>query len=309
MTKRTVWHPQKSVTNDGSEEGGRGSLVLTEDSAQPVEIATKRKKSAIPRRRTPTVDVSVLVSHAKNRKKNNQSKEKTKARDTYNTIESHDTVSMLECSSEVYRRKAIVSNSTEEAQLCGWRDRELEFYKEAIYDRGTTLSSFDRSRLQTPAEGLHSNLHSRAGRRSAATSCRGRRNEPYIFQHFSEAHDYIEHYRTFHSYTTLSVPELRRKMIAEREVNERLHPDDPLSESTKVVGLGSDMTEQPDVKSYCEDESYQYLRELVSRLGVKALVQNGLKPTPPSINKKTKTDETLVVCSNGNTYVKFYLYN
>jgi hypothetical protein len=75
----------------------------------------------------------------------------------------------------------------------------------------------------------------------------------------------------------------------------------------KVVEQDPDNYMQLGVKSYGQDAD-PYLRELVSRLGVRGLVQTREqqllrtpKPTPPSITKKTKPREDLVVRSNGKT--------
>ena len=301
MTNKTVWHPQKSVANDGSEEGGRGSFVSTDQDHDSPLQKTNRKRTIIPRRRTPTVDVSVLVSNACAGKKSNQSKEKRKARDTYNTIECREGEGpgILASSSVVYRIKPQVSCSSDN-KLCGWRERELDIYRE-LSDKSMTFSSFDKSRLQSQAEGLRSNLQSRAKRRSAAPSSRGKRREAYVFEHFNDVHDYIEHYCLHHSYTTFTVPELRQQMLMEKAVKEGL-----LEDNVTLEANGSAQgSATADVRAYEEEDPYLYLRELISRLGVKALVQNGHKPTPSSINKKMKTDEDLVVYSNGaNTYVK-----
>ena len=305
MTDRYVWHPQKSIANDESEDGGRGSLVLhAEQQDVDPQLKKKRKKAIIQRRKTPTVDVRVLLSQASARTKSNRSKEKLKARDTYETIETQEGPgpSILECSSIVYRMKPQTSTTFPENELCGWRDRELESYKPAA-NRSMTFSSFDRSRLQTPATGLRSNLQSRA-RSTPHPSSRGKRREPYVFQHFSETHHYIEHYRIFHSYTTLTVPGLKNKLctctdkaIAGEEFLQGEPPPEP-----KVVEQDSDGIVQPEVKSYSHEDPYAYLRELVSRLGVQTLAESTPKPTPPSITKKTKHNEDLVVCSNRDMY-------
>lgn len=302
MANINDWHPHKSVANDGSEEGGRGSFV---ELGIEHQLGPKRKKTAIPRRRTPTVDVSVLLSHAGTGAKNKQSKGigKLKARDTYDTIENQEgpSASILECSSVVYRKKPE-TNSASENKLCGWRDRELESYRIAG-DRSITFSSFDQSRLQAPADGLRSNLQSRA-RTTPHPSSRGKSRKPYVFQHFNETQYYIEHYRLFHSYTTLTVPGLRHKMCLcadQAIISEGILPDE-IPREPKVVEQDSDGIVQPEVKSYYQEDPYPCLRELVSRLGVSTCTpaQRNLKSIPPL---KTKSDEDPVVCSNGNMYV------
>ena len=312
MTNKSVWYPQKSIANDGSEEGGRGSLV--DPQPTDLQLETKRKKARIPHRRTPTVDVSALVrdTAAGKRHSVSDSKRKSKARDTYDTIESKDGLSILECSSVVYRKnKPQVNNTSLDGGLCGWRENELESYREAA-DRGLTSSSFDRSRLQTPAEGLRSNLHSRASR-SRQSSSHGKRKECYIFQHFEETHQYIEHYHVFHAFTTLNVPGLRRKMCTGETISEDFH-EGKLPPEPKDVEQDPESFMQPGVKSYCHTHGDPYLRELVSRLGVRELImqreqqllRSPTKPTPPSITKKNTPQEELVVCSNGKRYVTFY---
>ena len=306
--KRNVWHPQKSIANDGSEEGGRGSFHSSEPQVTDSQLKTAKKRAKIPRRRTPTVDVSALVSRTSSKKQRSTAASgKTKARDTYDTIENQEGPSILESSSVVYRRESQITNSTNADivnDLCGWRDRELECYK-AAGDRSTTSSNFDRSRLQTPAEGLRSNLQSRAGNctNSRHTSSYGKRKECYIFQHFEELYQYIEHYRITHSYTTLTVPGLKRKMCCGCENG--LTEGEELPPEPKVVEQDPESFMQPGVKSYYQDDPY--LCELVSRLGVRGLVQReqqllrSRKPTTPSIAKRTKPREDLVVCSSGKT--------
>ena len=308
---RSVWHPQKSVANDGSEEGGRGSFHATEPQAQDTDssqLKTAKKKAKIPRRRTPTVDVSALVSRASSMKQKSTGKTaKARRSDTYDTIESQESPTILECSSVVYRREAQTINASNAniTELCGWRDREIECYK-AVSDRSATGSNnFDHSsRLQTPAEGLRSNLQSRAGNYSRQTSSYGKRRECYVFQHFNKPYHYIEHYRMTQSYTTLNVPGLKRKMSCNCENG--LLEGQELPPEPKVVEQDPESYMQPEVKSYYQDTD-PYLQELVSRLGVQGLIQRdgqllrSPKPTPPSITKKTKPREDLVVCSNGKT--------
>lgn len=310
---RNVWHPQKSVANDGSEEGGRGSFHTSEfQTPQAIDsdqLKTVKKKAKIPRRRTPTVDVSALVSRASSTAKQ-KSRKAAKARDTYDTIESQDGPTILECSSVVYRRdpQANINSNANINELCGWRDREIECYKAAA-DRSATGSNnyFDRSRLQTPAEGLRSNLQSRAGNYSRQASSYGKRKECcYVFQHFYEPRHYIDHYRMTQSYTTLNVPGLKRKMSCDCE-NGLLEKGEELPPEPKVVEQDPDSYMQLGVKSYGQDGTDPYLQELVSRLGVRGLIQQtreqqllrSPKPTPPSITKKTKPREDLVVRSNG----------
>ena len=299
MADRTVWHPQKSIAADESEDGGRGSLLFNWEPPDPQKKGTKRAKTVIPRRRTPTVDVSALVANCKSTRLTASGQGKTKSRDTYETIErSGDGVpSILECSSSVYRRGNPEVSTSFGQDLSGWRDRELEITCRGSVDRSSTFSSFDRSRLQTPAENLRSQNKART---SAHVSSRGKRRECYAFQHFDEARHFIEHYRIFHSYTSFTVPGLKKRLCMGDEVSDIFRLDGP-PEATKVVEQDSENRIQPGVKSYCReaDDPYSELRELVSRLGVKGLVQRGLKPTPPSINKKTKVHEDLVV--NGKT--------
>ena len=305
---KSVWHPQKSVANDGSEEGGRGSFhapepqVQTTDSSQ---LKTAKKKAKIPRRRTPTVDVSALVSRASSTKQKPTGKT-AKARDTYDTIESQEGPTILECSSVVYRRETqtINTSNADIHELCGWRDREIECYKVASDRSATASNNFDRSRLQTPAEGLRSNLQSRAGNYSRQTSSYGKRRECYIFQHFDKPYYYIEHYRMTQSYTTLNVPGLKRKMSCNCENG--LAEGEELPPEPKVVDQDPESYMQPEVKSHYQDTD-PYLRELVSRLQVRGLIQReqqllrSPKPTPPSITKKSKPREDLVVGSNRKT--------
>ena len=313
--KRSVWHPQRSITNDGSEEGGRGSFHASGSEFQATDsnqLKTANKKAKIPRRRTPTVDVSALVSRASSTKqKSTSASGKTassiKARDTYDTIESQDGLTILECSSVVYRRdpQANINSNADINELCGWRDREIDHYKAAT-DRSAASSNFDRSRLQTPADGLRSSLQSRAGKYSRQASSYGKRKEFYVFQHFREPWHYIEHYRITQSYTTLNVPGLKRKMSCECG-NGLLGKSEKLPPEPKVVEQDPDSCMQLEVKPYYQDAD-PYLRELVSRLGVRGLIQTreqqllrSSKPTPPSITRKTKPREDLVVSSNGKT--------
>lgn len=308
---RSVWHPQKSIANDGSEEGGRGSFHSSEPQVHATDsnqLKTAKKKAKIPRRRTPTVDISALVSRASSTKqKSTTANGKTaKARDTYDTIESQDGPTILECSSMVYRRdpQANINSNAAINELCGWRDKEIECYKAAADRSATGSNNFDRSRLQTPAEGLRSSLQSRAGNYSRQASSYGKRKECYVFQHFYKPQHYIEHYRMTQSYTTLNVPGLKRKMSCNCENG--LLEGEELPPEPKVVDQDPESYMQPEVKSYCQDTD-PYLRELVSRLGVRGLIQReqqllrSPKPTPPSITKKTKPHEDLVVRSNGKT--------
>lgn len=126
-----------------------------------------------------------------------------------------------------------------------------------------------------------------------------------MFQHFRELRHYIEHYRITQSYTTLNVPGLKRKMSCECG-NGLLGKSEKLPPEPKVVEQDPDSCMQLEVKSYYQDAD-PYLRELVSRLGVRGLqtreqqLLRSSKPTPPSITRKKKPREDLVVRSNGKT--------
>ena len=79
-------------------------------------------------------------------------------------------------------------------------------------------------------------------------------------------------------------------------------PQDEIPPELKVVEQDSDGIVQPEVKSYYQEDPHPCFHELVSQLGVRTPAQRSLKSTPPSVAKKTKRDEDLVVCSNGNMY-------
>lgn len=272
-----VWHPEISVASyDGCEEGGRGSTAPSKPGA--IESAgVKRKRAVIPRRRVPTVDVRPAVQVA-----GLQCSSGEETLRNYSTIiEETNLTALLDCATEHARR--LRNERVHCPNLCGW----LEDESPEKYSFGKVVSmSVDRSSLQTPAD-HGSRLQSRAGSRYSSAAASKRRNH-YDFKHFPDsAHEHIEHYRAFYCYTTLTVP-------PQLQAANTLVEDDTPQDPSNLYHLG--------VKSLCESDPY--LRELASRLGVRESIREqqllqSPRPTPPSIVKRSREREDLVICANG----------
>lgn len=269
-----VWHPEVSVAScDGCEEGGRGSTAPSKPGA--IESAeVKRKRAVIPRRRAPTVDVRPTAQVA-----GLQYSSGEETLRNYGTNEETNHTTLLDCATKHARR--LRNERVHCPNLCGW----LEDESPEKYSFGKVVSmSVDRSCLQTPAD-HGSRLQSRAGSRYSSAAAGKRRNH-YDFKHFLDcAHEHIEHYRAFYCYTTLTVPPQMASTLVE---------DDIPQDTSNLYHLG--------VNSLYEGDPY--LRELASRLGVREsfreqqLLQSP-RPTPPSIVKRNREREDLVICANG----------
>ena len=276
MHNRTkkVWHPERSLAlNDGSEESGRGSSKALPSGAETEATEVKRRGVSIPRRRVPTVDVTARGES----QKRECAKEVGGGAQTYSTIEQTDHSTVLESFPEPPKRTRCEGDHC--SDFCGWlEDETLTKYSK--------VSSVDRTGLHTPAEVNRSALQSRPSSRYSSAGA-GRRQSHYDFQHFlDDPHEYIEHYRKFYCYTTLTVPPQRTSTIAEAEEEVQQDPDSFLPLGVKSLYRGD-----------------PYLRELASRLGVRESIRvqqllRSPRPTPPSIVKKNKERADLIVCPN-----------
>lgn len=278
MHKRTkkVWHPERSLAQyDGCEESGRGSSKALPSAAGTEAAEVKRKRVSIPRRRVPTVDVAAGGAN----QKRECAKEVGGGAQTYSTIEQTDHFTVLESSLEPAKRARYEGDHCPD--FCGWLgDEPLTRYSKvvAVYT--------DRTGLQTPADGNRGVLQSRPNSRYSSTGA-GRRPGHYDFRHFlGDAHEYIEHYRKFYCYTTLTIPPQRTSTIAEGEEEIQQDPDNFLPLGVKSLYRGD-----------------PYLRELASRLGVRESIREqqllrSPRPTPPSIVKKNREKTDLIVCAN-----------
>ncbi len=306
MYGKKVWHPGRSIaashaqdTADGCEEGGRGWSGAAPESKEQTK-ARRPPRVKIPRRDTATVVVkdrrpaTVAGNYAKY---TGTVGEKRESRETqgssYNTIEQRSCnggASLLECGSLPPDHQSQLRSD-----FCGWTEREVPskyaLDKMSSGSNSHAATSVDRSSLQTPGAGCRSNQPSRAGSRYSS----GRRKH-YDFRHLEAAHDYIDHYRRFYCYSTLSVPPPPPYCNPIAESGEGQEEEEEEENPKNFMPLG--------VKSLYRGDPY--LRELVSRLGVRNSLQNreqkllkSPRPTPPSIVRKSKEVADLAVCAHG----------
>ena len=269
MHGNKVWYPEKSVgfQQDGCEEEGRGSVATAPRATQrkTSEQLQKRVKApaVVKRESKPTYKAADSTIEACTGQRI------TDQLESYDTIEQTNwrggTASMLDYSTQ---QDKFSHSRNICPEFCGWMENEtLSKYATRSINKFEP-STIDKS---TPAEGCRSNLQSRASSRYSS----GRQRDHYDFRHLLNAHEYMEHYRQFYCYTTLSVPpEVSVKGISEESQEEvRIDP-----ESFMPLGVKSLYRGDP------------YLRELASRLGVRRDQQllRSPRPTPPSITKKSK---------------------
>lgn len=294
MIARQMWHPESSyavTNNDGSEEGGRGSLHASSSEGCEAQAKTRRKVH-IPPRRTPTV----IVSSAKtpDRAKSASTEQPTQ---NYPTIERRDEVDLFELSSQPYKDDSTLSElHGPKGPFSGWTNHESLELKEQL--RSVMKYSFaGGGGAHATPEGNRSALQSRASSSRYTSSCgsRGRRYYSYTFHHYQDTDNYISNYRDLYSYTALNTGQEDREEGRPRRTEERSMED----ASHLPVG----------VRSLYQDDPY--MRELVSRLGIKeppsaAAVQQLLhspRPTPPSIVKKRrKGEETISIVVSNTAY-------
>ena len=279
MTCKQTWRPDVSyaATSLGSEEGGRGSLQApstTTAGEQELETTKRKNKTHIPRRKTPTVMVLTPTKAPRESQ-------------GYKTIETKKDPTLLQLSRKTYDSTPTTTNNNNNTTknrnwFCGWTDYE---HLDLSAVTGPGPSDGDRSRLQTPMEGLRGTVHGSSGSRvssSRYSSSRGgrRKEEQRAFQHYSDVGVYMEEYRRLYCYTTLSsAPSLRE--------DERV-----FCEGEEVEQDGEAIF-SPGVKSLYRGD--QHIRDLVSRFGVRDLSggqetqqQHNPRPTPPSIVKRRR---------------------
>lgn len=316
MNRDQMWRPEasygkKQESSCSAEEGGRGSMlqepaeatsVQEEDSSTPTTTtaptafaARNKKKAIIPRRRTPTV---CIPNELKPSGSTNSSEEgSTPTSKGYATIEKKEQplLVLLEFSSKVYEPTKIENPKTHNWH-CGWTDHELQDLHYTPKPT-TTGSDVDRSRLQTPADGYRSTLHSRASSSRYTSARGGRKTYTYTFHHFDDLDSHIETYRELYSYTSLNSDPSQRK------------PDED-----KLFFDGEDVEQDAEIMFPIDMKSMHHgdlhLKELMNRLGIKVPLtpeqerQQQLlqvpRPTPPSIVKKRRNekDSVSIVVSN-----------
>lgn len=299
----SLWYPEASYAKDAAlveaEEGGRGSQV------SPMEEAAQSKKLPILRRRTPTVVVPKLAQNSQGLHPSTKTKSKqsdsghlpqiVQQAETYDTLEKAEELNLLDLSSLPYRSSRDSKTTPAKKYpnwFCGWTDEE---YFDLHRSTSTRPAPREVIRLQTPSTGARPSLYNRSTFTSAL-----RRRTPYKFQHFASYEEYAEEYRLEYSYTSLHVP----KTLPEKEAK-------PTQEVTyKIVNERSTVTLPIELKNVYQEDPY--FAELVSRLGIKEpprsrggivdgdqnLLQ-GMKPTPPSIVKKKKNVENIVISNSG----------
>ena len=295
----SLWYPGASFAKDaaqsegGSEEGGRGSMPTS-----PMEeTGHQNKRLPIPRRRTPTVAVT-LLSALTNKDKAEQDSttlpQIVKKTGTYETVEKVEDLSLLDLSSLPYEGFENDNSSPVRKYpnwFCGWTDEE-----HFDLNRNTSTRAprdVGRGALQTPSSGIRTSLYTRASFSSSAM----RRRPPYKFQHFASYEEYSEQYNTEYSYTSMFIPHKSGKEGKGQEVN------------YKRVNEEASIAFPIDMKNvYHEDP---FFVELVSRLRIKEPTKNrglvdgdqsllrGLRPTPPSIIKKKRNVENIVISNSG----------
>lgn len=291
MSQKRTWHPERSYTASqlGSGESGRGSLHASSSEQEPEQAsseATKtRRKPPIPRRRTPTV---YIPAEGAATSADNTPTPTAQSRPNYQTIEPNKRPSLQQLSAEVYKRPNAPLPKNH-SSFCGWTDLEpLDMYQ----SNKMATSDVDRTKLQTPADGYRSSLHSRASSSRYTSSRAGHRTSQYIFHHYEELERHIEDYRNLYSYSALtagpSLPTTGGERVAYFE-GEDIEQDDEV-----ILPTG--------VRSYRGDA---HLRELFHRLGIKEPLPPPLpdwerpRPTPPSIVKKRRNGRDVeIVISN-----------
>ena len=328
MNLDQVWRPQASYGKyqesnnlDSAEEGGRGSLQASSSTSAteqqedhhasttpPVAAAAaSRKRAVIPRRRTPTVKIprelrvagpggTRLTSGSSGSSEGNTPTTRT----GYDTIETkaEPLLVLLNLSCRVYERTKIANPKTHN-WYCGWTDHEhLDLHYTP--KPATTGGEFDRSRLQTPADGYRSTLHSRVSS-SRYTSSRGGRRTNYTFHHYDNPDSHIETYRELYGYTALNSDPSQRRSNEERLFFEEGNVE---QDAEVMLPVG--------VKSLYQGDPY--LKELVNRLGIKEPLSPELerqqqllqapRPTPPSIVKKKRNERESVSIMVSNSAPK-----
>ena len=292
MSDKRVWYPDRSYTaaQEGSEESGRGSLHASSAEQQEPESSTaatkRRSKAVITRRRTPTV--CIPASKVASTDSTPTPSSSGQARPNYQTIETTRRYTLHELSSKVYTESATPPPKNHN-WFCGW----TEFEHLDLYQSGKLTNSgndYDRTRLQTPADGNRSSLHSRVSSSRYMSSRGSRRYSQYVFHHHADVAQYMEDYRSTYSYTGLTTGYAHtagheRAMFCEGE----------------DVEQDEEVTLPVDVKSLYRGDPY--LRELMHRLGVKGPPvtpeYERPRPTPPSIVKRRRNGrEVEIVVSN-----------
>ena len=342
MNLDAMWRPEASYGTrepghlpSSAEEGGRGSLLIRASSSttsateQDHEASTppatgptakNRKKAIIPRRRTPTVCIPKemkadppsghLAASAKLQATASGSSEgstPTATRPGYGTIEksTEPTLVLLEQSSKVYD-ETKVPNLKNRNWFCGWTDHEyIDLHH--IPKPAPIGGEFDRSRLQTPAEGYRSAIQSRvSSSRYTSSRAGGRRTYPYTFHHYDNPDSHIETYRELYSYTALNTDPNQRRKDDDRTLCEGGDGVEQDAEIMLPAGVASLYRGDP------------YLKELMSRLGIRELAtpsqemerQQQLlqapRPTPPSIVKRRRDEKESVSIIVANSAPKRY---
>ena len=294
MNKKGVWHPDTSLTlDDGCEERGRGSLA-SKQLDQDVVVARKTK-GKIPRRRTPTVDVSAIMNAYPKRQVGNASTPGS----TYDTIESRAGPSFLECSSIVYHRSQCppATRSGSGWDFCGWREKEnLDSYRhEKTTGSHTSSGVMEQRDISTPADNCRPAIRASVSRYSSSYGYRRRKD--YEFKHLVDTHQYIEQYRQMCSYTTYMTSQKNSQNMSSENDRELYEPEEVEQDPYNTMPVG--------VKSWYRGGD-PYLREIVSRLGVRDVSREqqllkSPKPTPPSIVKRNSNQTDLVVRANKRT--------
>lgn len=298
MSQKQVWCPGNSyaAAQEGWEEGGWGSTVQAASSSSEPEqdhALPKTKKISIPRRTTPTVRIPPRSRAAHGSSTAEQEKQ------NYKTIEQRKTWTLHELSFMAYD-KYRSADPKNQSRFCGWTDEEQQDEQTRTYNRSQASEAVDRTGLQTPADGHRSNLCSRASNSRYNSSHGGRRVNHYTFHHYQQAEDYVQEYRDLYCYTSLNT--------APSSANQR---------GDRIFFEGEDVEQDSDgiqVKSLYQGDPY--LRELVSRLGIKEPADlegrhqfQAPRPTPPSIVKRRRNEPETVDIVVSNSATKRYLNN
>jgi len=273
----SLWYPEASCaqhTSSGAEEGGRGPTVVVPQSqhSPATSSSTSQPKST------------------------QEAGTQSQKLETYDTLEKVEEVTLLDLSPLPYqfsKQDKIPPSKKYPNWFCGWTDEEY-------FDlhRNTTTRSPPREggRLHTSSVNIRSTIYSRSSFQSTV-----RRRPPYKFQHFTSYEEYAEEYRHEYSYTSTFVP--RQRVTREQETKEV---------SYKVANERASIALPVEIKNVYQEDPY--FAELVNRLGIKEpprsrggvidrdphLLQ-GLRPTPPSIVKKKRNVENIVVANSGKS--------
>ena len=289
MSRRlpSLWYPEASCAQQSSraEEGGRGSHSAASDAAEEAPSAQqrpKKKKTVIQRRHVPTV----VVPPQSNQEETPQT-QNLKIMNTYDTIEKVGEVTLLDLSPLPYQEDNIPPSKKYPNWFCGWTDEE-----HFDLHRNTTARPPPREvRQHTPAVSIRS-IYGRSSFQS--------RRQHYKFQHFTSYEEYADEYRQDYSYTSMFV--VRETVKKEQETRE--------TTAYKVVNERSSVVLPVEIRNVYQKDPYY--AELVSRLGIKEPPKSrggvvdgnpnllrGLQPTPPSIVKKKRNVENIVVANAG----------